>query len=301
MNLVARNTTKTNTIALVGEDSFGSSGYEIKGTDNQNQPLKRMHWYECDGLIYPLSRYQCKPGQEIREQVILQKFCEFPRAGTYSVSCMYRTILGPRITSERSCMKPNDIPIYSKTGKVDYQTNKWVTVSKKFNIVVKPFDEQKVITVATQLIARLSVPDIKTLQDTAIGSAYCFDSYSPDSLLPISDIKTRLDAVKALAYFSGSDGVCSNVIVHLLPVLLDTNEKVQEEALQSLNAVYQRAGKEKAVAVLQTLLNDPNVKMAAALGKCTIPAFGKCTTLWLINTLSFGLIQCKVFLPLPAP
>ena len=43
------------------------------------------------------------------------------------------------------------------------------------------------------------------------------------------------------------------------------------------------------------------ILLAAALGKCIIPAFGKYTTLWLVNTLSFGLIQGKVFLPPPAP
>ena len=267
VNLIARNDTKTKTVRLVGEDSFGGCGYQVDVTDNQNHSLKRMYWYDVDGLVYPMTKYQCKPGQEVRDQVVLQKFHEFPGAGKYSVSCVYRTILDTR--NKLNCLIPQDIPIYSKTGKVDYQTNKWATVSRQFNIVVKSFNEQNVMAVATQLFAQLTVEDIKTPRDPATGSAYRFtggDNYTNglDGLMPVTDIKARLDAVKALGYFSGSGAVYSNVISHLLLALQDTNKALQYEALASLSVIWKNPS---ASALSVNLPIDQRGKIVGSLHK----------------------------------
>ena len=252
VNLVARNTSKTKTVKFVGEDTFGFCGYVIKGVVNQNQLMKDMSPYLYgDGMIYPLSVYQCQIGQEVREQVILQRFVEFTGAGTYSVSCVYRTSLDPR--DRLTCLNPHDIPIYSKTGNVIYRTNECASVSNRFTIVVTPFDEPKVMTVATQLFARLLDPDIKT----------------------------RQDAVKAIAYCSGNDAVTTNIIAHLLPLLLDSNEKIQYETLESLHVIWRNPSalalpvtvplpqRKEIVGILQKLIGNrgnPEAK-TIALGK----------------------------------
>ena len=271
VNLVARNVTKTKTIRLV-EDNSGASGYEINGTDGNNQPLKRAHPYPYildEGLIYPLNKYNIRPGQKIQDQLILQRFCNFSEPNSYSVSCTYRIILSPKVAGACSCISPPDIPIYSKTGKVDYQTNKWATVSRQFNIVVKSFNEQNVMAVATQLFAQLTVEDIKTPRDPATGSAYRFtggDNYTNglDGLMPVTDIKARLDAVKALGYFSGSGAVYSNVISHLLLALQDTNKALQYEALASLSVIWKNPS---ASALSVNLPIDQRGKIVGSLHK----------------------------------
>ena len=123
--------------------------------------------------------------------------------------------------------------------------------------------------VATQLFAQLTVEDIKTPRDPATGSAYRFtggDNYTNglDGLMPVTDIKARLDAVKALGYFSGSGAVYSNVISHLLLALQDTNKALQYEALASLSVIWKNPS---ASALSVNLPIDQRGKIVGSLHK----------------------------------
>ncbi len=214
-NLVAENTLQAEVITFLVEDITGwNAGYDITGADQNGLALKRIKkWpYTVDGgRAVPIRKCRCLPGQEVSSQIVLQRFVEFAGSGRYSISVVYYNCTLHDNHPQRTV--PFNAKVYSNTSHVTIDPKQeFFSVSNKFDITIKPFDEIKVLSSAREQVEK---------------------AFSQEM-----DRQTRLEAIHLLGYYSGSKKVYMYVVSSLLQLLADPLQEIGVASLDSLQAVW---------------------------------------------------------------
>lgn len=192
--------------------------------------------------------YSVGPGRSLRKRILLGRYLTFKAPGTYRVLCE----IDAPITRPR------------RRGEPSNRRRDYLSVSQEVEIVIGPFDRQKVVAAADRLVARLNGPDRRVGRQAVRELAHVHPEVAKPRL------ETALGHADALVRAAAIDGLARVAGKEAIPVLaraLGTERGVPRERIASaLGRIG--AGDRQALAALYSLLadEDEGTRLTAIMG-----------------------------------